>query len=87
MAGIMGKFKSILKTPEEEVSYDDEYYDDTEAVDADGQEEETDYDEPEEQAPQQPAQHDGGRVCDYAKHRSILPLYRNGSGESIEYRV
>ncbi len=50
MANIMGKFKSILKTPEEEVAYDDEYYDDTEAMDADGEDEEMDYDEPEEQA-------------------------------------
>lgn len=50
----MGKFKSILKTPEEEVAYDD-YYDDTEAMDAEGQEEEMDYDEPEEQAEEQNA--------------------------------
>ncbi len=50
MANIMGKFKSILKTPEEEVAYDDEYYDDTETMDVDGEEEEMDYDEPEEQA-------------------------------------
>ena len=54
MANIMGKFKSILKTPEEEVAYDD-YYDDTEAMDAEGQEEEMDYDEPEEQAEEQNA--------------------------------
>ena len=52
MANIMGKFKSILKTPEEEVAYDD-YYDDTEAMDAEGQDEEMDYDEPEDQAEEQ----------------------------------
>ncbi len=54
MANIMGKFKSILKTPEEEVAYD-EYYDDTEAMDAEGQDDEMDYDEPEEQAEEQSA--------------------------------
>ena len=54
MANIMGKFKSILKTPEEEVAYD-EYYDDTEAMDAEGQDDEMDYDEPEEQAEEQNA--------------------------------
>ena len=54
MASIMGKFKSILKTPEEEVAYDD-YYDDTEAMDAEGQDDEMDYDEPEDQAEEQSA--------------------------------
>lgn len=34
MANLMGKFKSILRQPEEEVAYDD-YYDDTEAVEDD----------------------------------------------------
>ena len=43
MANIMGKFKSILKSPEEEVAYDDEYYDDTEAMEADEEEEEMDF--------------------------------------------
>lgn len=53
MANIMGRFKSILKTPEEEVAYDEEYYDDTEAMDADGEDDEMDYDEPEDQAEEQ----------------------------------
>ncbi|MBQ8134534.1 MAG: cell division protein SepF [Clostridia bacterium] len=47
MPNIMGKFKSILKQPEDEVAYDD-YYDDTESLDADAQDD-MDYDEPEEE--------------------------------------
>ena len=44
MANIMGKFKSILKQPEDEVAYDD-FYDDTEAADTADSEES--YQEPE----------------------------------------
>jgi len=44
MANIMGKFKSILKQPEEEVAYDD-YYEEDEAMDVDS-DPEMDYDEP-----------------------------------------
>lgn len=64
MANIMGKFKNMLKTPEEEVAYDDDYYDDTEAMDADDgeDEEEMDYDEPEEQTDNQNASADSNNV-------------------------
>ncbi len=70
MANIMGKFKSILKTPEEEVAYDD-YYDDTEAMDADGQEDEMDYDEPEEQAEEQAAPAGGNNVISIHDSTSV----------------
>ncbi len=62
MANIMGKFKSILKSPEEEVAYDDEYYDDTEAMEADEEEEEMDFNEPEEPAAEPAAPSGGNNV-------------------------
>lgn len=45
MANIMGKFKSILRQPEDEAAYDD-YYDDTESVEEEAQPEES-FSEPE----------------------------------------
>ena len=45
MANFMGKFKSILKQPEDEVAYD-EYYDDTDVMEDDAQPD-IDIDEPE----------------------------------------
>lgn len=78
MAGLMGRFKSIIGTPEEEVSYDDEYYDDTETVDADGQEEETDYEEPEEQAAQ-PQPQSGG-------NNNVISIHDSNSVQFVLFK-
>lgn len=61
MANIMGKFKNILKQPEEEMDYDD-YYEDEQEESTSAAEDELDEDEEEEQQDNVINIHDSGKV-------------------------